>query len=308
MGQLIEGRWVEEPVEAGSDAHGRFIRQSSTFRHKLGDPDFPVEPGRYHIYIQHACPWCHRVHIVHQLKKLDGIVSISSAHPHMLTGGWRFTPDYPDPLNGHTYVHELYLQANPRHTGRATVPILWDKHRQTIVNNESSEIIAMLSHVFDEHGADTTVDPYPAPLQAEIDAFAETFYNTVNNGVYRCGFAHTQEAYEEAFDELFAALDGLEEHLAGRAYLVGDQLTLADIRLWVTLIRFDAVYVTHFKCNLRRLTEYPNLQAYTERLYRVPAFKNTTEFWDIKQHYYYSHDTLNPKRIVPKGFLLPFEP
>jgi len=306
MGQLVAGRWVEGRVDATVDAKGRFVRQSSAFHGRLGSEDFPVEPGRYHLYAQWACPWSQRAMIVRKLKGLDGLVGFSSPHPHMLEGGWHFSDDDPDAVEGVHFVHELYTLAEPDYTGKVTVPVLWDKQRRTIVNNESSEIVRMLAHAFDGLGADP-IDPYPQELAAEIDAFAQSFYDTVNNGVYRCGFARSQEAYEEAFDALFQDLDRLERHLDGREWLVGDRLTLADVHLWPTLVRFDAVYVTHFKCNLRRLTEYPNLQAYTERLYAIPAFRETTSLHQIKQHYYVSHPTLNPKGIVPKGFQVPFE-
>lgn len=306
MGQLVAGRWVDGRVDASTDAKGRFLRASSSFRGRVGSEEFPVEAGRYHLYAQWACPWSQRVMILRVLKGLESMMGFSSPHSHMLEGGWHFSTDFPDEIEGVDFMHELYTLADPDYTGKVTVPVLWDKKQRTIVNNESSDILRMLSHAFDELGADP-IDPYPADLADEIDAFCQSFYETVNNGVYKCGFARSQEAYDEAVDVLFADLDRLERHLEGREWLVGDRLTLADVHLWPTLVRFDAVYVTHFKCNLRRLVDYPNLQAYTERLYALRAFRETTSLHEIKQHYFVSHPTLNPKGIVPKGFVVPFE-
>lgn len=306
MGQLVDGTWVDGSVDATKDSKGRFIRQRSTFRDQLGTARFPATPGRYHLYVQWACPWSHRVFLLRELLGLQDALPMSMVHPEMLQGGWKFTEDYPDGAGDHRFMHEVYTDAEPDHTGKVTVPVLWDTQQRTIVNNESSDLVRMLLEHADAMGG-RALDLYPEPLRAEIDTVCDSFYESVNNGVYRCGFARSQEAYDEAFEELFDRLDALEAHLTGREWLVGDQMTLADIQLWVTLVRFDAVYVTHFKCNLRRLVEYPALQAYTERLYRLPGFGDTTRFDEIKTHYYRSHESLNPKGIVPRGFALRFD-
>lgn len=301
MGYLDQGQWTDEE-RWPKDADGRFQRNTAAFRDWI-EPGgrFAPEAGRYHLYLAHACPWCHRTAIVHALKGLADVVSVSFVHPLMREGGWRFDgARYVDPIHGADFAHQLYTRARPDHSGRVTVPVLWDRETDTIVNNESSEIIRML-HALDPLAGDPELDLYPEPLRAEIDALNAVVYEAVNNGVYRCGFAGTQAAYAEAFEALFATLDELEARLEDRRFLVGDRLTEADVRLWVTLIRFDAVYVGHFKCNLRRVADYPSLSRYVRSLYRLPAFAGTTHIEEIKLHYYGSHRSLNPSGIVPVG-------
>ena len=316
MSLMQNGEMRDDWLEAETKA-GEFERMDSQFRHWVtvdgsagpsGEAGFKAEPGRYHLYVSLACPWAHRTLIFRRLKKLDDVISVSVVHPHMEAKGWDFRV-YPgatgDNLYAHDYLYELYGRADPHYSGIVTVPVLWDKHRQTIVNNESSEIIRMLNQAFDNWG-DTTMDLYPEPLQADIDAVNALVYENINNGVYRVGFARDQAAYERAFDALFATLDELEARLAAKRYLVGGQITEADWRLFVTLIRFDAVYVGHFKCNLRRIADYPNLSNYLRELYQVPGIAETVNLAHIKQHYYYSHTDINPTRIVPKGPELDF--
>jgi len=308
MGQLVEGTWTDERVDAGADDEGRFVRQQAQFRRWIradGSSDFAPEAGRYHLYLASAWPWCHRTDIVRSLKGLDEVVSRSYVQPLMLEGGWRFDDDHPDPLFGYDFMHQVYTRADAAYTGRVTVPVLWDKHTDQPVSNESSEIIRMFDH---EMGglADDTWSLYPEAHRDEIDRWNERIYDTVNNGVYKSGFAHSQRAYEEAYRELFDTLDGLEAHLDGREWLVGDQLTEADIRLFVTLIRFDAVYFTHFKCNRWRIMDRPRLQALLERILDLPGVRETVHIDEIKLHYYGSHRSLNPKGIVPRGPELPF--
>lgn len=303
MGQLVEGEWEERPVTDGTDEDGRFVRQQAQFRQWIradGSTDFQPEAGRYHIYLAAACPWCHRVDTVLALKGLKDVISTSFVHPLMLEGGWKFSSDFVDPLFGYAYAHQLYQRADPRYTGRVTVPVLWDKKLDRPVSNESSEIIRMLDLEFDDLGA-SGPSLYPEPLRAAIDDVNARVYDTVNNGVYKCGFAQSQKAYEEALGELFDSLDFLERRLEGQTWLVGDQLTEADVRLWVTLLRFDAVYVGHFKCNLRRVADHPNLQALLERILALPGVRETVDIAAIKQHYYGSHPSLNPAGIVPVG-------
>ncbi len=307
MGHLDQGTWTDA-AHWPKDASGRFQRNKAAFRDTI-EPEgrFAPEADRYQLYLAHACPWCHRVAIVHALQGLSAVLPVSFVHPLMREGGWRFTEDgYADPVYGASFAHELYTRARPDHSGRVTVPILWDRRTEHIVNNESSEIIRMLG-AFAPLAGTPAVDLYPAPLRTEIDAVNAEVYGSVNNGVYRCGFAGTQAAYDEAVQELFEALDRLEARLEGRTHLVGEQLTEADVRLWVTLIRFDAVYVGHFRCNLRRIADYPNLSRYMRRLYRVPAFTQTTHIDEIKLHYYGSHSSLNPSGIVPRGPVLHLE-
>ena len=291
MGYLERGEWHAQD-EFPKDERGRFTRNDAAFRGWIPE----LEPGRYHLVLAHACPWCHRVAIARQLAGLQDAVSVSYVHPLMLDEGWQFTESHPDTGIGARFAREYYVRADPDHTGRVTVPILWDRHRATIVNNESSDILRMFCP-----------DLYPSGLRSQIDEINALVYPQVNNGVYRCGFAGTQEAYEEAFAELFSALDTLEARLTGERWLVGDQLTEADVRLWVTLVRFDPVYVGHFKCNLRRIADLPALRAYVQRLYALPAFRDTTRIDEIKQHYYGSHRSLNPRGIVPVGPELFFE-
>jgi putative glutathione S-transferase len=317
MGLLIDGRWHEAWYDTASTG-GRFQRQASAFRHWVtvdgspgpsGSGGFRAEAGRYHLYVSLACPWAHRALIMRRLKGLEDAISVSVVHWLMAGEGWTFQDGpgvVPDGVNGARVLHEVYTAADPRYTGRVTVPVLWDKQRRTIVNNESSEIIRMLNAAFDGVGA-APGDYYPAALRAEIDALNARIYDTLNNGVYKAGFATTQAAYDEAVVPLFGTLDGLEGLLGTRRYLVGDQLTEADIRLFTTLVRFDAVYVGHFKCNLRRLVDYSNLWAYTRELYQWPGIAATVDFQHIRRHYYESHRTLNPSGIVPAGPLLDFD-
>jgi glutathionyl-hydroquinone reductase len=311
MGQLVDGKWEPEGIDPRK-SDGKFKRADAAFRNWVtrdgspgpsGEGGFKADPGRYHLYVAYACPWAHRTLIVRELKGLTDAIDVSIVHPFMGRMGWSFEHDgdaQGDPLFGASYVHEIYLRAKPDYTGRASVPVLWDKERGTIVSNESSEIIRMLNSAFDEWG-DASVDLYPKPLRAEIDAVNEGVYHNVNNGVYKCGFATSQEAYEEAFGALFGELDGLEARLARHRYLVGERLTEADWRLFPTLVRFDPVYVGHFKCNLRRIYDYPNLWNYTKELYQVPGIAPTVNLDHIKRHYYGSHETINPTRIVPVG-------
>jgi glutathionyl-hydroquinone reductase len=285
VGVLVDGQWVSETAYADART-GEFRRQQSRFRNWIA----VAEPGRYHLYVANACPWCHRTLIYRSLKGLESIVSIGRVEPAMLEDGWTFRE--PDPVTGARTVYELYQRADPHYTGRATVPVLWDLKTQTIVNNESSDIIRM----FDE---DSTFRP-PA-LAAEIDAVNERIYDTVNNGVYRAGFATRQSAYESAVQSLFESLDWIESRLTRQRYLVGDVITEADWRLFPTLVRFDAVYYGHFKCNLRHVYEYPALWKYTRELYRVPGIADTVFLEEYKQHYYRSHRNINPTGIVPVG-------
>ncbi len=286
-----------------SDDDGAFVRQESRFRDWVsadGSTAFPAAAGRYHLYVSLACPWASRTVIVRRLKRLEEAIGLTVVDPIRDERGWRFLPEEPDPVNGFAYVAEAYAASDPSFDGRVTVPVLWDKESGHIVNNESAEIVRMLNSAFDAWG-DPSVDLYPEPLRGEIDAINERVYETVNNGVYRAGFATTQRAYEAAFDELFASLDWLDERLASRRFLLGSEITEADWRLFVTLVRFDAVYVGHFKCNLRRIDDYPNLSGYLRDLYQQPGIAETVSFDHIKRHYYVTHPQLNPTRIVPKG-------
>jgi putative glutathione S-transferase len=309
---LIDGRWVNEAQRIQTtDAQGRFVRQASTFRNWVtrdgapgptGAGGFRAEPNRYHLYVAFNCPWASRTLIYRKLKKLEDVISVSIAIPTFTEQGYSFG-DYPgaipDPLYNIRYIHELYTRADPHYTGRATVPLLWDKMRQTIVNNESSEIIRMFNSAFDAFG-DASVDFYPQELRAEIDALNDRIYEGLNNGVYRAGFATSQAAYEEAVRDVFACLDELEQRLVGRSYLLGERITETDWRAFVTLIRFDMVYHGLFKCNVRRLIDYPRLSAYLKRLYDVPGVADTVNFHHIKRTYY-SIPRVNPSGIVPIG-------
>ena len=291
---------------------GEFIRSESSFRNWVtkdgdagpgGEAGFAAEPGRYHLYVSYACPWAHRTLIFRELKGLEDVISVSVVHPLMPAESWLFG-EYPgateDHVNKADYLYENYLKADPGFNGLVTVPVLWDKKQQTIVNNESSEIIRMLNSAFDAFG-NADVDFYPETLREEIDKINDPVYNNINNGVYRAGFARTQEAYGRAFDRLFNTMDELEEKLSGQRYLVGNQITEADWRLFTTLVRFDAVYYNHFKTNKKRLLEYPNLWAYTRELYQVPGVAETVNMDHIKYHYFTSHRSINPTGIVPKG-------
>jgi putative glutathione S-transferase len=311
MGLLVDGKWQDKWYST-AETGGKFVRRESQFRNWVardgapgpsGKGGFRAEPGRYHLYVSFACPWAHRTLIFRALKKLDDIVSVSVVHHFMGKDGWTFLAEdgaTGDTLYGLDYLHQIYTRADPSHSGRVTVPVLWDKQLQTIVSNESSEIIRMLNSAFDEWG-DASLDLYPERLRGEIDRVNALVYPSVNNGVYRAGFAGTQQAYEEAFNDLFAALDTLEERLGRQRYLAGDHVTEADWRLFTTLARFDPVYVGHFKCNLRRIADYPNLSNYLRELYQVPGVAGTVNLHHIKAHYYGSHETINPTRIVPVG-------
>ena len=310
MGLLIEGQWRDNWYET-SNTGGTFKRESAHFRNEISkekNAPFPAEKGRYHLYVSLACPWAHRTIIFRKLKKLEDYISLSIVHPHMLERGWEFKKEMGatgDTLYGLHYLYELYCKVDNQYTGRVTVPVLWDKKEQTIVSNESAEIIRQFNQVFNHLTGDKQ-DFYPVHLAAEIDALNDKIYNKVNNGVYKCGFATTQEAYEEAYYELFSLLDELDSHLSQHEYLVGGQLTEADWRFFTTLIRFDAVYYGHFKTNQQRIIDYPHLQPYLAKLYQYPGISETVNFLHIKQHYYYSHKTINPTQIVPVGPKLPF--
>jgi len=291
---------------------GEFIRGVSSFRNWItrdgspgptGEGGFVAEPGRYHLYVSHACPWAHRTMIFRALKGLEEVISVSVVHPLMPAESWVFG-EYPgateDQVNQAHYLYEVYRLADPHFDGLVTVPALWDKKEKTIVNNESSEIIRMLNSAFDEYSI-SAVDYYPAALHADIDAINRVIYDNVNNGVYRCGFARSQAAYDQAFESLFETLEDLENRLASQRYLVGDQITEADWRLFTTLVRFDPVYYSHFKTNKKRLIDYPNLWSYTRELYQLPGVAETVHMDHIKYHYYASHESINPTRIVPRG-------
>jgi putative glutathione S-transferase len=308
---LVEGRWQDKWYDTDKSG-GRFERSESQFRNWItadgspgprGEGGFPAEPGRYHLYVSLACPWAHRTLIFRAIKRLAGRIDVSVVHWHMGELGWTFASApgaTGDRLYGLDYLHQLYTKADPVYSGRVTVPVLWDRQRETIVNNESAEIIRMLNSAFDGIGA-AEGDYYPPELHQEIDALNERIYGTVNNGVYRAGFATTQGAYEEAFEALFESLDWLEERLSRQRYLTGERVTEADWRLLTTLFRFDPVYVGHFKCNKRRLVDYPALWRFTRELYAWPGVAETVDLEHIKGHYYTSHPTINPSRIVPKG-------
>ncbi len=301
MGYLVEGKWTTKAPDRRHTG-GRFLRADTQWRNWItadGSSGFKAEAGRYHLYVSHACPWAHRTMIYRKLKGLEDAISVTVVDPLMLDEGWEIAAG-DDPVNGARAMHQVYAKAGPDYTGRCSVPVLWDKEKETIVCNESSEIIRMLNSAFDAIG-DASLDFYPEPLRAAIDETNELTYESINNGVYKTGFATTQEAYEDAFDALFAALDKIEARLATQRYLVGDRITEADWRLFPTLVRFDPVYVGHFKCNLRRIFDYPNLWNYTLELYQVPGVAETVHLDHIKTHYYASHRNVNPTGVVPKG-------
>ncbi len=311
MGLLVDGQWHDQWYDT-SESGGRFIRTEAQFRNWVtadgrpgpsGAGGFKAAPGRYHLYVSLACPWANRALIFRSLKGLDEHISVSVVHWLMAENGWTFQAGegvVPDPVNNAEYLYEVYLAADPDYSGRVTVPILWDKETGTIVSNESSEIIRMFNSAFDGIGA-RPGDYYPEALQAEIDDINARIYSNVNNGVYKAGFATSQEAYEEAVVPLFETLDWLEQRLSTRRYLLGDALTEADWRLFTTLVRFDPVYVGHFKCNIRRIQDYPNLWGYTRDLYQHAGVAQTVNMHHIKHHYYESHDTINPSGVVPVG-------
>lgn len=316
MGLLVDGQWQDKWYNTEENG-GRFEREDAGFRNWVtvdgsagatGVGGFKAEPDRYHLYVSLACPWAHRTLVYRKLKGLEDIIPISVVHPFMGEHGWTFAEGkgvIADPLIHADYAYELYIKAKPNYTGRVTVPILWDKKTNTIVSNESSEIIRMFNSAFDEVGA-LAGDFSPASLLPEIDDINAFVYTTINNGVYKAGFSTTQEAYEDAVIELFAALDTLEARLADKRYLTGSTITEADWRLFTTLVRFDAVYVGHFKCNLRRIIDYPNLWGYLRDLYQVPGIAETVNMGHIKQHYYTSHANINPTRIIPIGPAIDF--
>jgi putative glutathione S-transferase len=322
MGRLVEGRWTNEWYTP--DAEGRFVRGQTTFRDRItadGSSGFPAERGRYHLYVSLACPWAHRTLILRALKKLEDAITISVVDPFMAEHGWTFSDApgaIPDTVNGAQYLWQVYVKARPDYTGRVTVPVLWDKQRQTIVNNESREIIRMLDTQFDAITMGPQAAPNPAPpsasaigdaavtlcpphLREEIDRTIDAIYHPINNGVYRAGFAVTQRAYDEAVTDVFAALDRWDEVLGEQRFLCGDALTEADVCFFTTLYRFDPVYHGHFKCNVRRIADYPNLSGYLRDIWQTPGVAATCNLDHVKQHYYRSHETINPTRIVPRG-------
>ncbi|MDJ0981763.1 MAG: glutathione S-transferase family protein [Kiloniellales bacterium] len=308
MGKLVDGVWHDVWYDTKKSG-GRFQRSDSAFRDWVtadGSSGFKAEPGRYHLYVSLACPWAHRTLIFRKLKRLEQVISVDVVHWHMAENGWEFGIEDGDDattgdrLLGKDFLHQVYTTARPDYTGRVTVPVLWDKQSNTIVSNESAEIIRMLNGAFDEWG-DAELDFYPKALRSEIEAVNEPIYHRINNGVYKAGFATTQSAYDQAFAELFETLDELEGRLGRQRYLAGEVITEADWRLFTTLLRFDPVYHGHFKCNLRRLIDYPNLWAYTRELYQVPGVAETVNLHHIKQHYYASHRSVNPTGIVPLG-------
>jgi putative glutathione S-transferase len=305
MGLLVDGKWSDQWYETDSTG-GRFVRKQSAFREQVradGSSPHAPEAGRYHLFVSLACPWAHRTLVVRKLKGLDDVIPLTVVDPFMGEFGWSFggqSFEEGHPAHGLEHLHQLYQRADERYTGRVTVPVLWDTRTGTIVNNESSEIIRMFDAEFGAF-ASGPFEFYPEALRAEIDEINDYVYPRVNDGVYRCGFATTQEAYEEAFHSLFEALDSLDERLGRQRYLVGDQITEADVRLFTTLVRFDPVYVGHFKCNQRRIADYPHLSGYLRELHQLPGVAETVDFTHIKRHYYESHETINPTGIVPLG-------
>ncbi len=310
MGQLVDGVWQDVWYDTKSSG-GKFVRSTAGFRNWItpdgapgpsGDGGFAAESGRYHLYVSYACPWAHRTLIFRNLKGLAPHIDVSVVHPDMLSEGWTFSRDFDgatgDRLFDLPFLRDIYTRADPTISGRVTVPVLWDKARNTIVSNESSEIIRMFNSAFDGLTGNTD-DHWPAPLRDAIEDINARIYSEVNNGVYKSGFATTQPAYDEAVTTLFQALDWLEDRLSTRRYLMGDRVTEADWRLFTTLVRFDPVYHLHFKCNLKRLIDYPNLWAYARELYQWPGVAETTHFDHIVRHYHFSHDTINPNRILP---------
>ncbi len=316
MGLLVDGVWHDQWYDTQSTA-GRFVRSEAQFRHWItpdgaagpsGEGGFPAARGRYHLYVGLACPWAHRTMIFRRLKGLEDHISLSVVHWVMAQHGWTFAAGdgvVADPVHHARYMHQIYTAAQPDYSGRVTIPVLWDRERATIVNNESSEIIRMLNAAFDSCGA-LPGDYYPPALRAEIDAINARVYETLNNGVYRAGFATNQAAYDDAVVAVFETLDWLEERLRSRDFLCGEQVTEADWRLFTTLIRFDAVYHYHFKCNLKRIRDYPGLHDLMMRLYAVPGVAATVDIAHIKGHYFGSHKAVNPSGIIPRGPLTPF--
>lgn len=316
MGLLVNGKWHTDWYDTKSTG-GKFERKASSFRNWItkdgsagitGKAGFKAEPNRYHLYVSLACPWAHRAIIYRQLKELNAMIPMSVVNAYMGDNGWNFEAGdgvVADPIFNAQFLHQIYTQADPDYTGRVTVPVLWDKHKQTIVSNESADIIRMLNSAFDDVGA-VKGDFYPQALRQQIDELNDFVYANINNGVYRAGFATTQEAYDEAVVALFDALDVIEQRLSTQRYLLGEQITEADWRLFTTLVRFDAVYVGHFKCNLKRIVDFPHLWGYVRDLYQVDGIAQTVDIDYIKAHYYGSHETINPTRIIPKGPVLDF--
>lgn len=318
MGYLENGQWVDKWYDT-SKTGGKFVRTTAAFRNWItadgsagpsGEAGFKAQSGRYHLYVSLACPWAHRTLVFRAIKGLEPHISVSVVHPHMLSDGWTFETDYEgahgDDLFGFAFARDIYTKADPTISGRVTVPILWDKERGTIVSNESSEIIRMFNSAFNDITGNQD-DYWPAEMRAQIETVNARIYDTVNNGVYKSGFATTQGAYDEAVNPLFDSLDWIEEILSKSRYLMGDTLTEADWRLWTTLVRFDAVYHGHFKCNRKRIVDYPNIWAYTRELYQVEGVAATLNLDHITEHYHYSHETINPHRIVPIGPVLDWD-
>ena len=300
MGKLVDGKWHDVWYDT-TKSGGRFVREDAGFRDWVKNDSsakFQAESGRYHLYVSLACPWAHRTLIFRKLKNLESHIDVTVVSPDMMTEGWLFAT--PEPLYGYTRLHQIYTHANSTYTGRVTVPVLWDKKHQTIVSNESADIIRMFNREFNDITGNHQ-DYYPKEQELAIDEWNADIYVNINNGVYRCGFATTQDAYEEAFEQLFNALDRLDKHLAIHRYLVGQVLTEADWRLFTTLIRFDAVYVGHFKCNKQRIADYVNIYGYMKELYQMNGVAETVDFYHIKRHYYFSHTGINPTQVVPKG-------
>ncbi len=304
---FVDGEWRTDTYEF-EDEDGEFDRQETTFRDWLGD-DYPAEDGRYHLYVSRACPWAHGAAMVRSLMGLEDAVSMDIVDPYRDEKGWQFTPEKDDctedTVNGFDYLGETYVEADPNYTGRVTVPVLWDRENETIVNNESIEVMKMFAQAFEGNG----VDLYPEGMRDAIDEAVDAIYDPINNGVYRAGFAGTQEAYERAVEELFAALDQWDAILEGQRYMVGDgeQLTLADLRMFATLVRFDQVYHTHFKCNRRLIQQYDNLWPYVRDVYQTPGIAKTVNMDHIKEHYYTTHTDINPTGFVAVGPDLDFE-
>ena len=310
MGQLVDGEWHDTWYDTKKSG-GRFVRSTAKFRNWItadgtagssGEAGFKAEADRYHLYVSYACPWAHRTLIFRALKDLTDLITVSVVHPDMLSDGWTFATDYPgatgDTLYGLPFARDIYTKADPQISGRVTVPILWDKKQETIVSNESSEIIRMFNSAFDGITGNS-LDFWPEDLRDAIEPVNARIYDTLNNGVYRSGFATTQAAYDEAVTQLFDTMDWLEDRLSANRYLMGDRVTEADWRLVPTLFRFDPVYHLHFKCNRKRVIDYPNLWAYARELYQWPGVAGTVNFDHIVRHYHYSHDSINPHRILP---------
>lgn len=312
MGLLVNGQWHDQWYD-NKKTGGKFIREDSQYRHWItadgsagstGNSGFKAEEDRYHLYVSLACPWAHRALIFRELKNLQQLIPVSVVHPYMLENGWHFAKDFTgatgDRLYDNKFLYQLYTLDNSSYSGRVTVPVLWDKQQKTIVNNESSDIIRIFNSAFNQL-TNNQHDYYPQKLRNKIDEINQYVYKNINNGVYRVGFATSQSAYEKAFNQLFAALDDIEQRLNNQRYLVGNKLTEADWRLFTTLVRFDAVYVGHFKCNLKPIADYENLSNYLRDLYQYPGIKQTLDMQHIKQHYYFSHTKINPTQIIPVG-------